>query len=210
MPSVERLEVGLHRKGKYISNTFRRRADADTWALETERTIDKSPNPEAINPRSVQSFSDVIDLHIQDMQEVGKTIRRSKIAVLEALKAREARLGKLIKHRLEARGREIDKGPDLRRNEPGLRVDEVNGQGRRPDVVENRDQFALLEFLMDHVRESNRDSVTGLCCLDGSERVVDFECRIEHGAVWAMSAVKAPFAIGHQAGEGDNGVAFQV
>jgi len=76
----------VRRKGKYISNTFRRRADADTWTLETERTIDKGLDPKSINPRSVTTFSDVIDLHIQDMLEVGKKIRRSKSAVLESLK----------------------------------------------------------------------------------------------------------------------------
>ena len=45
MPVIVKLPSGnwraqVRRKGKYISNTFRRRADADTWALETERTID--------------------------------------------------------------------------------------------------------------------------------------------------------------------------
>ena len=75
----------MRRKGKCISNTFRRRADADTWALETERTVDEGLDPKTINSRSVQTFSGIIDLHIQDMQEVGQTIRRSKSAVLEAL-----------------------------------------------------------------------------------------------------------------------------
>jgi integrase len=91
MPVIVKLPSGnwraqVRHKGKYVSNTFRRRADADTWALETERTIDKGLNPKATNPRSVHTFGDIIDLHIQDMQEVGKTIRRSKNAVLEALK----------------------------------------------------------------------------------------------------------------------------
>ena len=76
----------VRRKGKYISNTFRRRADADTWTLETERTIDKGLDPKSINPRSVTTFSEIIDLHIQDMLDVGKKIRRSKSAVLESLK----------------------------------------------------------------------------------------------------------------------------
>ncbi len=79
MAAIVKLPSGnwraqVRRKGKYISNTFRRKADADTWALETERTIDKGLDPKVINPRSVQTFSDIIDLHIQDMQEVGKTI----------------------------------------------------------------------------------------------------------------------------------------
>lgn len=69
MPVIVKLPSGnwraqVRRKGKYISNTFRRRADADTWALETERTIDRGLNPKAINPRSVHTFGDIIDLHI--------------------------------------------------------------------------------------------------------------------------------------------------
>ncbi len=91
MPVIVKLPSGnwraqVRRKGKYISNTFRRRADADTWALETERTIDKGIDPKAVNPRTITTFSEIIDLHIQDMLEVGKKIRRSKSAVLESLK----------------------------------------------------------------------------------------------------------------------------
>jgi hypothetical protein len=91
MPVIVKLTSGnwraqVRRKGKYISNSLRRRSDADTWALEVERTIDKGFDPKAVNPRSVQIFGEIIDLHIQDMLEVGKTIRRSKNAVLESLK----------------------------------------------------------------------------------------------------------------------------
>jgi hypothetical protein len=91
MPVIVKLPSGnwraqVRRKGKYISNTFRRRADADTWALETERTIDKGIDPKTVNPRTVTTISEIIDLHIQDMLEVGKKIRRSKSAVLESLK----------------------------------------------------------------------------------------------------------------------------
>ena len=61
MPVIVKLPSGnwraqVRRKGKYISNTFRRRADADTWALETERTIDKGFDPKAIIPSSVKTF----------------------------------------------------------------------------------------------------------------------------------------------------------
>ena len=73
----------VRRKRNYISNTFRRRADADTWAPETERTIDKGIDPKAVNPRTVTTFSEIIDLYIHDMLEVGKKIRRSKSAELE-------------------------------------------------------------------------------------------------------------------------------
>jgi hypothetical protein len=65
MPVIVKLLSGnwraqVRRKGKYISNTFRRRAEADTWALETERTIDKGTDPKAVNPRSVTTFSEIM------------------------------------------------------------------------------------------------------------------------------------------------------
>ena len=62
----------VRRKGKYISNTFRRRADADTWALETECTIDKGFDRKAIIPSSVKTFGEIIYLHIQNIIEVAK------------------------------------------------------------------------------------------------------------------------------------------
>jgi integrase len=50
MPVIVKLPSGnwraqIRRKGKYIGNTFRRRTDADAWALEIERTIDKDLHP---------------------------------------------------------------------------------------------------------------------------------------------------------------------
>ena len=86
MAAIVKLPSGnwraqVRRKGKYVSNSFKRRADADVWAIEAERTIDKG-----LDPRKVRSFGDIIDLHVQDMLGVGKIIRRSKRAVLESLK----------------------------------------------------------------------------------------------------------------------------
>ena len=91
MPVIVKLPSGnwraqVRRKGRYISSSFRRRQDADEWALETERNIDKGLDPGAVNPKSIRTFGDIIDLHIRDMLEVGKPIRRSKSAVLESLK----------------------------------------------------------------------------------------------------------------------------
>ncbi len=77
MPVIVKLPSGswraqVRRKGKYVSNTFQRRADGDTWALETERTIDKGIDPKAVNPRLATTFGEIIDLQIQDMLEVRK------------------------------------------------------------------------------------------------------------------------------------------
>jgi hypothetical protein len=81
MPVIVKLPSGnwraqVRRKGKYISNTFRRRADADTWALESERTIDKEIEPKAVNPRAVTKLRQNIDVDIQDMLELWKRILR--------------------------------------------------------------------------------------------------------------------------------------
>lgn len=78
--------VQVRRKKNYVSNTFRRRADAEAWALEAERTIDKGLDPKKTSANSVHTFADIIDLHVRDLQEVGKQMRRSKRAVLESLK----------------------------------------------------------------------------------------------------------------------------
>jgi integrase len=78
--------VQVRRKRSYVSNTFRRRVDAEAWALEAERTIDKGLDPKTTTTEAVITFSDIIDLHVRDMQEVGKRIGRSKEAVLKSLK----------------------------------------------------------------------------------------------------------------------------
>ena len=36
--------VQVRRKGRYVSETFRRRKDADEWALDIERRIDRGVN----------------------------------------------------------------------------------------------------------------------------------------------------------------------
>ena len=54
-----------------------------------------------------KTFGDIIDLHIEDMHEVGRPPRRSKAAVLEALKEElgTAKLSKLNRERLIEFGR---------------------------------------------------------------------------------------------------------
>jgi len=78
--------VQVRRKGRYAAETFRRRKDGEEWALDTERCIDRGV---ALRPRSregARTLGDLIDLHIEDMHEVGKPPRRSKAAVMDALK----------------------------------------------------------------------------------------------------------------------------
>jgi integrase len=82
--------VQVRRKGKYVNNTFLRRKDAEEWALETERRIDRGEP--SIGYREARTFADLVRLHRADLEEVGKRIGRSKTASLSFL---ERRLGRL-------------------------------------------------------------------------------------------------------------------
>ncbi len=82
----------VRRKGKYVNETFLRRKDAGAWALEIERRIDRGEPAAAQRSRGAKTIGDLIGLHRNDLQEVGKRIGRSKAASLTLL---EHRLGRL-------------------------------------------------------------------------------------------------------------------
>jgi integrase len=82
----------VRRKGKYVNETFLRRKDAEEWALEIERRIDRGEPSVARRSRDAKSFGDLVRLHQEDLQEVGKRIGRSKAASLALL---ERKLGRL-------------------------------------------------------------------------------------------------------------------
>ena len=76
----------VRRKGRYISETFRRKDDARSWALNAERQIDRGEAPKGSRTARLTTFGDLIDLHIEDMKEVGRAPGRSKDATLAMLK----------------------------------------------------------------------------------------------------------------------------
>jgi len=76
----------VRRKSRYISETFRRKDDARAWALDAERQIDRGEAPKASRTAKLRTFGDLIDLHIEDMKEVGRAPGRSKDATLAMLK----------------------------------------------------------------------------------------------------------------------------
>ncbi len=78
--------VQVRRKNRYVAETFRRRKDGEEWALDVERNVDRSGSPKPRAAGKAKTFGDIIDLHIQDMRDVGRPPRRSKAAVLKALK----------------------------------------------------------------------------------------------------------------------------
>jgi integrase len=91
MAAFQKLPSGnwralIRRKGSYTSETFRRRRDAEEWALETECRIDRGESVSAKRPRNISTFGDLVDLHIDDMHKLKKPLRRSKAYSLQKLK----------------------------------------------------------------------------------------------------------------------------
>jgi hypothetical protein len=78
--------VQVRRKTRYVAETFRRRKDGEEWALEMERNIDRNGSAKPRAVRNIRTFGDLINLHDEDMREVGKPPRRSKAAVMASLK----------------------------------------------------------------------------------------------------------------------------
>ena len=92
----------VRRKGCYAADTFRRRRDAEAWALDTEHCIDHGFQPKRRPKGPAKTFGDPVGLHVHDLHEVGKPIRRSKAAVMEALKLSigDTKIAKLDRARL--------------------------------------------------------------------------------------------------------------
>jgi hypothetical protein len=92
MPTFTKLKSGswrvqVRRKREYVANTFIRRRDAEEWAIEVERSIDRGVPIRRSRPHKPRIFADLIALHLDDLAQVGKPVRRSKSMVLKALKA---------------------------------------------------------------------------------------------------------------------------
>ncbi|MBV8107350.1 MAG: site-specific integrase [Hyphomicrobiales bacterium] len=84
--------VQVRRKGKYVNETFLRRKDAEEWALDVERRVDRGDPALTRSSREARTFGDLINLHRDDLKEVRKPIGRSKAASLNLLQKRLGRL----------------------------------------------------------------------------------------------------------------------
>jgi len=100
--------VQVRRKGRYVSQTFRRHDTAQKWARDIEDRIDQGERPTSRPEVDKQTFGHLIDLHIKDMKDVDKAPRRSKSATLDALKVQlgQIKLGDLTRERLIQFGRD--------------------------------------------------------------------------------------------------------
>jgi integrase len=100
--------VQVRRKGRYVSETFLRRDDARRWAIEAERQVDRGEAPNESRIARLKTFGELIDLHIDDMCDVGKAPLRSKAATLELLKRElgKCKMASLDRERLIRFGRD--------------------------------------------------------------------------------------------------------
>jgi integrase len=101
-------QVQIRLKGRKATETFLRHDHARAWAAETEAKVDRGHAPTGRRARNAKTFGALIDLHIDDMKEVGKPPGRSKSATLEMLQRElgSFRANELDRERLIKFGRE--------------------------------------------------------------------------------------------------------
>lgn len=89
MASIDKRYGGwraqVRRGNRTLTKTFRMKADADAWARDIERAIDKDIDPSATRITTKDTFALLIRRHIEDLTTYGKPLRRSKEAVLRRL-----------------------------------------------------------------------------------------------------------------------------
>ncbi|CAN0325476.1 unnamed protein product, partial [Chrysoparadoxa australica] len=73
-----KYRVQVRRNGVYSSKSFNLKSDAERWAREAEIKLDRGQSLKRRGPKHLRTFGDLIDVHISDMQDVGKPLRRSK------------------------------------------------------------------------------------------------------------------------------------
>jgi hypothetical protein len=83
------------RKGKYVNETFLRREDAEESALDVERRIDRGEPAIARGSRDAKTFGDLIKLHREDLQQLGKRIGRSRSALAQTSVPANARFASI-------------------------------------------------------------------------------------------------------------------
>lgn len=104
--------VQVRRKGTYVAETFLRKTEAQDWAREAEIAIDRGLKPprrgQPPTKKGQTTLGYLIDLHIADMNDVGRELARSKRFVLATLKDRLGRLAfeALTRERLVDYGRQ--------------------------------------------------------------------------------------------------------
>ena len=91
MASFNKLPSGkwramVRKQGHSLSNTFRLKVEAVNWAAEQESRIGRGEKPSVKPITSRETLGDLIDLHLEDLKELGRNIGRSKEHTLFRLK----------------------------------------------------------------------------------------------------------------------------
>lgn len=91
MPTFSKLPSGrwrvqIRRRGHSVSKTFRLKTDAERWGLQQELRLESNDAPRSTGSAPLKTLGALIDLHLNDMAEVGKASQRSKDATLQRLK----------------------------------------------------------------------------------------------------------------------------
>jgi integrase len=97
----------IRRNGHELSRTFALKAEAEVWARDAERAIDRQLNPGIVRLERKDTFGGLIDLHLDDLRAVGKPLGRSKDHAPRQLKAvlGRVKLKDLTRERLIQYGR---------------------------------------------------------------------------------------------------------
>jgi integrase len=113
MATIRQLQSGhwqvqIRLKGRKASETFIRYDHAREWATGTEAQIDRGHAPSGRRARSAKTFSALVDLHVDDMKDVGKPPGRSQSATFEMLRRKlgTLKIGALDRERLIRFGRD--------------------------------------------------------------------------------------------------------
>ena len=75
----------VHRRNTQTFKIFQRKGDAEARSRDMERRLDLGQSLSGPGPKGLRTVADLIDIHIADMHEVGKPLRRSKAYSLELL-----------------------------------------------------------------------------------------------------------------------------
>ena len=73
-----RWRAMVRKQGHTLSNTFRLKVEAETWAAEQESRIGRGEKPSTKPITRRETLGDLIDLHLEDLKELGRGIGRSK------------------------------------------------------------------------------------------------------------------------------------
>ena len=98
MPTLRKMPSGrwqmvVRRKGTIISQTFARLDDARRWGSEMDQLLDSGKTPVGKRSAPTTTFSDLINIHLDDQQLVGKACGRNKLDTLERLRRQLGTVG---------------------------------------------------------------------------------------------------------------------